>query len=107
MGQLNKLIKVMCHATGAWNRTSIGIEAGPVVRIEIYTHPAIRLQAGNSAVFGAVGFDAFGNVNESRLTEIWSGEDYASFRSQVQNIISGGAAALPETCKTCYKAYGL
>ena len=50
---------------------------------------------------------SFGNINERSLQEIWEGEDYSSFRSQLKKLAEGKAPFLPEECRTCYKAYGL
>jgi MoaA/NifB/PqqE/SkfB family radical SAM enzyme len=50
---------------------------------------------------------SFGNINERSLPEIWEGEGYSSFRSQLKELTEGKSSLLPEECRTCYKAYGL
>ena len=50
---------------------------------------------------------SYGNISELSLPEIWEGEDYSSFRSQLKELAEGRASLLPEECRTCYKAYGL
>jgi MoaA/NifB/PqqE/SkfB family radical SAM enzyme len=79
-------------------------EVSPCVYLNLPMGEIPRVFCGERAVTPRLGF---GNVNEKGLMEIWNGEDYASFRSQVENIKSGVAASLPEPCWTCYKAYGL
>jgi MoaA/NifB/PqqE/SkfB family radical SAM enzyme len=79
-------------------------DVSPCVYLNLPMGEIPRIFCGERTVTPRLGF---GNVNERSLTEIWNGEDYASFRSQVKNIKSGGAAALPEPCRTCYKTYGL
>jgi len=68
----------------------------------------------------------FGNVNQTDLLEIWKKEDYRSFRKRfkrrsaiLEEILDFNTNtlrridelmkvnALPEVCKTCYKAYGI
>ncbi len=76
----------------------------------------------------------FGNVNEEGLFAIWNKKEYAEFRRKYQERIALGtgfdisidfdsveklresarlaeeklkAAALPEACRSCYKAYGI
>ena len=68
----------------------------------------------------------FGNVNQTDLLEIWKKEDYRSFRKRfkrrstiLKEILDFNTNtlrkidelmkvnALPEVCKTCYKAYGI
>lgn len=79
-------------------------EVSPCVYLNLPMGEIPRIFCGERAVTPRLGF---GNVNEKGLMEIWNGEGYASFRSQVKDIKSGGAAALPEPCRTCYKTYGL
>jgi MoaA/NifB/PqqE/SkfB family radical SAM enzyme len=79
-------------------------EVSPCVYLNLSMGEIPRIFCGARTVIPRLGF---GNVNERGLMEIWNGEGYASFRGQVRNIKRGGAAALPEPCRTCYKAYGL
>jgi MoaA/NifB/PqqE/SkfB family radical SAM enzyme len=79
-------------------------EVSPCVYLNLPMGEIPRIFCGERTVAPRLGF---GNVNERRLTEIWNGEGYASFRSRFKDVESGGAAALPEPCRNCYKAYGL
>jgi MoaA/NifB/PqqE/SkfB family radical SAM enzyme len=50
---------------------------------------------------------SYGNINERSLPEIWKGDNYSFFRSQLKKLAEGESPLLPEECRTCYKAYGL
>ena len=50
---------------------------------------------------------SFGNIAERSLPEIWNGDNYSSFRSQLKKLVEGKSPLPPEECRTCYKAYGL
>jgi MoaA/NifB/PqqE/SkfB family radical SAM enzyme len=79
-------------------------EVSPCVYLNLPMGEIPRIFCGERTITPRLGF---GNVNERNLKEIWNGGDYASFRTQIKNVKTGGAAALPEPCRTCYKAYGL
>jgi MoaA/NifB/PqqE/SkfB family radical SAM enzyme len=74
----------------------------------VYLNPPIpevpRIFCGEETV---VPRTSFGNINERSLPEIWKGEDYSSFRSQLKKLAEGRPPLLPEACRTCYKSYGL
>jgi len=74
----------------------------------VYLNPPMpevpRLFCGEEAV---VPHTSFGNINERSLLEIWKGDDYSSFRSQLKELDEGRSSSLPVVCRTCYKAYGL
>jgi len=74
----------------------------------VYLNPPMpevpRIFCGEEA---AVPRTSFGNINERSLPEIWKGDNYSSFRSQLKELAEGKSPLLPEECRTCYKAYGL
>lgn len=50
----------------------------------------------------------FGNIKENTLLKIWKDKEYVSFRENFDSRkMKANSAPLPESCKTCYKAYGI
>ncbi len=79
-------------------------EVSPCVYLNPPMSEVPRIFCGEETV---VPRTSFGNINERSLPEIWEGEEYSSFRSQLKKLAEGESPLLPEECRTCYKAYGL
>jgi MoaA/NifB/PqqE/SkfB family radical SAM enzyme len=80
-------------------------EVSPCVYLNLPIKKIPRFFCGNMTKTPKI---SYGNINERLLINIWNNDSYVHFRKKFEKRLRGYEnSPLPNSCKTCYKAYGI